>query len=204
MSEKFPEGLSYLQAPNEEEMTEETRKVVDETLEFQAMINGFTPNMFRVLPLNSELFRRWWTFADGLFNPEISYLSNPDKEMMGVVVSAENKCPLCLTTHAFALRSFGLDASWVELLTYNYRVCPMDERQRALCDFAYDLTTRPNEIEKESVDKLRAVGLNDHEIMEAIFTASYFNFSNRFSIAMGIVPDKEFAYGHRNPQPAEE
>ncbi len=197
MSEKFPEGLSYLKAPCEEEFTDQQRETIDGVLAFQNQINGFTPNMFKVLPLNPDLFCKWWVFADGLFDPNAGYVSNIDKEMIGVVVSTVNKCPLCLTTHAYSLRSMGCDSAWVELLTYNYRICELTAEQRALCDFAYELTKSPELIEKRHVDALREAGFDDHQIMEIIFTASYFNFSNRFSISMGIVPDKEFAYSFR-------
>jgi len=62
-------------------------------------------------------------------------------------------------------------------------------RERALCAFAEALTLRPSRVSADERTALRAVGLTDAEIHEAIQVVSYFNYINR--IAEGVEVDLE-------------
>ena len=42
------------------------------------------------------------------------------------------------------------------------------------------VVVNPNAPTKEQIEKLRAVGFNDHEILEAAFVAGFFNYTNRW------------------------
>ena len=42
------------------------------------------------------------------------------------------------------------------------------------------MTRHPDEITEAQVEGLRAVGFNDHEILEAAFVAGFFNYTNRW------------------------
>ena len=77
----------------------------------------------------------------------------------------------------------------VDTLTYNYRIAKLTDKQRALCDFAYFTTAKPREIDKDQVEKLRAVGFNDHEILEASFVVGFFNYTNRWVSSIGVIPN---------------
>lgn len=199
MSDKFPAGLSYLRPPVESEIPGEIREFLDGLYEQVGAQQGYVPNLFKVLALNPHQFRGWVQYISTLFgNPDTSYLDPIEQEMMGLVVSAINRCNLCLSFHADSLRGLTKDPVWVEQLANNYRSVKLTERQRAMCDFASFLTLRPNESESDQIDKLRAVGLNDNEILETVMVASYFNFSNRFATALGIKANDEHFFSNRN------
>ncbi len=180
MSLVFDEQLSCLQKPSREEMTDEQYEVFNKNVEFMEQNWGFINNLFKVLPLNASQYMGFMQLKASLFTPETCYLSNADKEMIGLVVSSTNGCNYCLTTHTDALRGLSGDPAWVDQLSYNYRAAKLTEKQRALCDYAYFVTVRPREITSEQADKLRAAGFNDHEILEAAFVAGYFNYTNRW------------------------
>lgn len=200
MPAKYPEGLSHLKkAPVEAEIPADLQAQFDALFEEQQSVFGFVPNMFKVLPLNPHMFQGWLSFIKPLlFDPNVGYLDFVEKEMMGLVVSAVNKCHLCLTVHSDTLRGLTRDQAWVEQLGYNYRSVKLTARQRALADYAYLITTRPEEVEGKHLDSLRAVGLNEHEVLEAVFVAAYFNFSNRFATALGIKANAEHFASNRN------
>ena len=42
------------------------------------------------------------------------------------------------------------------------------------------MTKHADEIDQTPIEKLRAVGFNDHEILEAAFVAGFFNYTNRW------------------------
>lgn len=180
MSLEFDEKLSRLQKPNRDEMTNKEYAVFNENVEAMEQNWGFINNLFKVLPLNASQYIGFLNFKQSLFNTESCFLSNADKEMIGIVVSTVNCCSYCLTTHGDALRGYTKDPVWVDKLTYNYRSCEMTEKQRALCDYAWFVTKHPDEITDAQVENLRNAGFNDHEILEAAYVTGFFNYTNRF------------------------
>lgn len=189
MGTKYEEKLSNLQKPIEDEIPKELQKIFDTNIESQLNNWGFINNLFKVLPLNPVQYKAFLDFKASLFTTETCYLSNIDKEMIGLVVSSANSCSYCLTTHSDALRGLTGDPIWVDKLTYNYRSVNLTSKQRALCDYAYFVTVHPREIDTNQINKLRLAGFNDHEILEAAFVAGFFNYTNRWVSAIGVTPN---------------
>lgn len=189
MSLEFDEQLSLLQKPERSEMTDEQYEVFNKNVEMMEKNWGFINNLFKVLPLNAVEYMGFLNFKGSLFSPEC-YLSDADKEMIGVVVSSTNCCNYCLTTHGDNLRGLTGDPDLVDTLSYNYRSANLTKKQRALCDYAYFVTAHPTEIDDEQVEKLREAGFNDHEILEAAFVAGFFNYTNRWVSTIKPVPNK--------------
>lgn len=189
MSETYSEQLSYLQKPDPAEIPKELQELFDQYMKKQMENWGFINNLFKVLPLNAHQFKGFLDFKASLFTPETCYLSNADKEMIGIVVSATNSCSYCLTTHTDALRGLTGDPVFVDKLSYNYRSAKLTEKQRALCDYAYFVTVRPGEIDTTQVDRLREAGFNDHEILEAAYVAGFFNYTNRWVSTIAAIPN---------------
>jgi uncharacterized peroxidase-related enzyme len=189
MSLEFDEQLSLLQKPERSEMTDEQYEVFNKNVEMMEKNWGFINNLFKVLPLNAAEYMGFLNFKGSLFSPEC-YLSDADKEMIGVVVSSTNCCNYCLTTHGDNLRGLTGDPDLVDTLSYNYRSANLTKKQRALCDYAYFVTAHPTEIDDEQVEKLREAGFNDHEILEAAFVAGFFNYTNRWVSTIKPVPNK--------------
>lgn len=180
MSLVFDEQLSRLEKPNRDDMTNKEYEVFNSNVEAMEQNWGFVNNLFKVLPLNASQYIGFLNFKGSLFNPETCYLSNMEKEVIGVVVSSVNMCAYCLTTHGDALRGLSGDPEWADLISYNYRAAKLTPKQKALCDYAYYVTAHPAEITEKQVEDLRAAGLNDHEILEAAFVAGFFNYTNRW------------------------
>lgn len=189
MSTKYDEQLSYLEKPDEKEIPLEIQKIFDENINYQLENWGFINNLFKVLPLNPLQYKAFLDFKASLFTAETCYLSNADKEMIGLVVSSTNSCCYCLTTHSDTLRGLTGDPVWVDKLTYNYHTANLTPKQRALCDYAYFVTAYPREIYTDQVDKLREVGFNDHEILEAAFVVGFFNYTNRWTSTIAAIPN---------------
>ncbi|MDR1136811.1 MAG: peroxidase-related enzyme [Synergistaceae bacterium] len=189
MSLEFDERLSYLQKPAREDMTDEQYEVFRENVEAMEKNWGFINNLFKILPLNASQYIGFLGFKASLFTPETCWLSNADKEMIGLVVSSANGCAYCLTTHGDMLRGLTGDPEWVDHIAYNYRTAKLTDKQRALCDYAYFVTAHPREIETDRVDKLREAGFNDHEILEAAFVAGFFNYTNRWVSTIAPKPN---------------
>ena len=188
MALEFDEQLSLLQKPSKEEMTQEEFELFEKNVDTMNENWGFINNLFKILPLNAKQYVGFLDFKASLFTPETCYLSNADKEMIGVVVSTVNCCSYCLTTHGDALRGYTGDPEWCDKLT---------PKQRALCDYAWFVTAHPQEIDKDQIEKLRAVGFNDHEILEAAYVAGFFNYTNRWVSTIKPLANEGHFYHNR-------
>lgn len=78
---------------------------------------------------------------------------------------------------------------------HDYREASLSPRERALCDFAVKLTTLAAEIDQPDIDALRAEGLSDPEISDAIQVIGYFNYITRVADGVGIDDEPEWQIG---------
>ena len=74
----------------------------------------------------------------------------------------------------------------VAQLKKDYRHARLNERGRALCEFADKLTRQPGRIREEEVEKLRAAGLSDRDVLDAVEVIGYFNYINRIADGLGV------------------
>ncbi|GAA5501324.1 hypothetical protein Dxin01_01056 [Deinococcus xinjiangensis] len=179
--------ISYLAIPTDDSAHEGVKK-----LWAKAGANmGFVPNVFRAQSLNGEQFLAWWNYFNLLVNKE-GHLSNAEREMLAVVVSGLNRCVYCAVSHGAALRVYLEDAQKADQIGVNWRHAALTEREAALCAYAEKLTLTPAEMTAADLEPLRAVGLNDEQILEAVQVIGMFNMTNRVSSALGFVPNVEY------------
>ncbi|PYE53188.1 peroxidase-related enzyme [Deinococcus yavapaiensis] len=190
--------LSYLAVPTEADVTPEIA-----ALWRKAQANlGFTPNVFRAQALNAAQFWAWWKYYDLLMNKE-GWLPPLEREMVATVVSSLNRCVYCLVSHASAVRVLSGDAKLADTLAIDYRQADLTLRQRAMLDFAAALTLHPDGRSPADLEALRAVGLDDHAILELTQVVAMFNATNRISSALGFVPNEEYFQLGRDAQKVE-
>ncbi len=63
---------------------------------------------------------------------------------------------------------------------------PVEEKYRALLRLCVKLTQHAYKVTDEDIDGLRAVGLNDDEILEGVFVACQFNAVDRLADTFGL------------------
>ena len=78
---------------------------------------------------------------------------------------------------------------------HDYRQADLDPRTYALCDFAAALTHEPTRVGPDQIESLRAHGLSDAGIHDAIQVVAFFNYINRVADAVGIEDEPEWAEG---------
>ncbi len=78
-----------------------------------------------------------------------------------------------------------------EAIKHDYHQANLSQRERALCEFAEKLTRTPAQMKREDCDRLRAIGLTDRDILDAVEVISYFNYINRVADALGVDPEPE-------------
>jgi uncharacterized peroxidase-related enzyme len=79
-----------------------------------------------------------------------------------------------------------LDKGLVEALQNDYTTAPISAQDRMMLDYVVKLTKDATKVWKDDIDGLRAVGFDDRGILQITLIASWFNYINRVSDALGV------------------
>jgi uncharacterized peroxidase-related enzyme len=75
---------------------------------------------------------------------------------------------------------------FVHAIARDWRTASLAPVDRALCEFAAKLTHHPHDMTPADLDALRAHGLDDRAIHDAVQVIAYFNYINRVADALGV------------------
>lgn len=103
-----------------------------------------------------------------MFRP--SPLSRAWREAIAVAVSRANHCDYCVAHHDAALQGLGGAPD-----------VPAD-----LLAWAAEMARTPERADVDQVHRLRALGLADRAILDAILVVAYFSFANRLVMGTGV------------------
>ncbi|APX15754.1 alkylhydroperoxidase [Phaeobacter inhibens] len=152
---------------------------------------GMVPNVLRANAFDIDKLNAFTGMYNDLMLAD-SGLSKLEREMIAVVVSSINSCFYCLAAHGAAVRQLSGDPKLGEMLVMNYRVAPLEPRQRAMLDFAAKATRASAEIEEADRQTLRDHGFSDRDIWDIANVTGFFNMSNRVASATGMVPNDAY------------
>lgn len=113
-------------------------------------------------------------------------------EVIGVYVSLLNRCDYCVDHHAAGMRRLLADDDRADAILSSLRsgaLDAFDPRQFAMLAYARRLTLEPSAVEAMDLDRLRAAGLDDGEILEVNQVAAYFAYANRTVQGLGVTTD---------------
>ncbi|QFG69083.1 peroxidase-related enzyme [Ornithinimicrobium pratense] len=187
MTTRLDPSISALPLPSPDEVPEGVRRLWEKSRE----VFGFVPNVFVAQAYNGEQFQAWWSYFNLLVNKE-GYLTNAERELLAVVVSGLNRCTYCAVSHGAALRHYTGDPVTADLVAVNWRQAELSHREAALAAYAEKLTLAPGEVTPEDLEPLREVGLDEHQILEAVQVVGMFNMTNRVATALAMVPNVEY------------
>ena len=94
--------------------------------------------------------------------------------------------------HGESLRGEVKDSALVGELAEDYRRASLDAPTRLLLEYAEQITRDATRITKGDIDRLKAAGFSDKDILEATHIAAYFNYVDRLADALGVQLDDAF------------
>jgi uncharacterized peroxidase-related enzyme len=118
-----------------------------------------------------------------------SGLSMEEKEMVATVVSVINGCVYCYQHHGGALTGLTEDPDLTDQIISDFRTAPIGDRAMGLLEFADKLTRTSAAMTGDDVDALRALGLSDEDVLDLVQLVSYFNYTSRLAVALGVDPE---------------
>ena len=135
---------------------------------------GGVADVHQIQSLNPRAMAAHFEFYKAvMFQP--SSLSRRDREAIAVTVSTANGCAYCIAHHRAALEAL-----------------PGPPTNPRVLDWADRLTRNPASASADDVTDLRAAGLDDRAILDAILTVGYFSFVNRLVLATGLAVEAGF------------
>ena len=184
--------IMALKLPMLEPLPEEVQKYFDICQEKLGMV----PNVLQAYAFDAAKLAAFSTLYNNLMLSP-SGLSKLEREMIAVTVSSINKCFYCLVAHGAAVRQLSGDPKLGEMIAMNYRVAPLDARQKAMLAFAEKITKESAAIEERDRDALRTVGFSDRDIWDIANVAGFFNMSNRVASAVDMRPNDDYHAQYR-------
>jgi uncharacterized peroxidase-related enzyme len=193
-----PARISRLRVP---ELDELRVAAVRDFFAVQQRDEGLTSNWFRALSLNEDDLAR----LNGYLLPLLGVggrggLTVREREVIATVVSGENRCAYCHTNHANKLGKVSGDWSFGQRVAIDHhQVAELTDRERALADIAVAVNADPQSIRDDDIERLRELGLDDHQILEGISIAAFIGATNRIGIALSVPPNPEYTGVPKRP-----
>jgi len=113
-------------------------------------------------------------------------------ETIGVYVSLLNRCDYCVEHHFAGLRRLLADddrATSIRAAIDTGDLEAFEPRERAMLVYARKLTLDPASVSEADLERLRAAGVDDGEILEVNQVAAYFAYVNRTVLGLGVTTD---------------
>ena len=179
-------GISRLSIPAEDEVDDRLKPMFDFD---RKQHGGKVDNWLRAVSLSPATLLRASNFLGPMFDPQVGELSLAERELIAVIVSIENGCAYCEAHHLQNLAKAMGDPRRAQRFALNYRyVNDITEREKVLADMAVKLSRDAREFCDEDIERMRAAGLSDRGILEALEIASAFNYSTKLTIALHVYP----------------
>ena len=153
--------------------------------------SGFVPNVFLALARRPAEFRAFFDFHATLMDSDEG-LSKAERELIVVATSARNHCLYCVVAHGAILRIRTKDPLIADQVAVNPAKADLNERQRAIVDFALRVADNSASITDADLDDVRALGFSNEEIWDIGAITALFALSNRYANFAGITPNDEF------------
>lgn len=185
--------ISRLRVPRSEELSGPVSSILA-TVE---RTEGHLPNWLPAFALGGEHFVRLIEYLFPLLRSGgAGTLTDVEREIIATVVSVDNGCAYCHTHHVHELGELLGDHWLAARIAIDHReVAELSERDHALAALALKITRTPRDVTEAELDRLRALGLSDENIFEAIQVAAIINATNRITLALQVPPDREIFGG---------
>lgn len=112
-------------------------------------------------------------------------LRRADRELGALATSRVNGCVYCASVHAQRYTKLSRQPEVVERIFTKSVDAELNERDRAVVDYAHKLTQHVGELTADDLTPLRGLGLDDGEILDLTNAIAVFAWANRLMLTLG-------------------
>jgi alkylhydroperoxidase domain protein len=112
-------------------------------------------------------------------------LPRAERELAATATSRSNGCIYCASVHSRFATQYSKRGHEVQRLLDKGADAELEPRWAAIVTASVALTATPIAFDDARIDELRAVGLDDLDILDVINGAAFFNWANRLMLSLG-------------------
>ncbi|PPS34255.1 alkylhydroperoxidase [Pseudomonas amygdali pv. morsprunorum] len=112
-------------------------------------------------------------------------LSRAERELASTVVSRINRCVYCASVHAQRFEQLAKRNDVIAQVFADPHTAGTTAREKAIVQFAIDLTLEPASLNAGHINALREQGLDDAQVLDLIHAISIFAWANRLMLNLG-------------------
>ena len=184
--------MAHIETITPDEATGELKEFYDTLIQSRGKI----AEVHKIQSLNPEaLVAHMELYLTIMFGK--SPLKRYQREMIGVVTSAANRCEYCINHHEQALLAYWKDEDKTDQLIKNRSDLDLSETDHLLCNLAEKLTLNRVQYYADDITKLQNAGLEDRVILDAVQVIAYFNFVNRMVLGLGVQFSEDEMKGYK-------
>lgn len=167
----------------------DTSTLSDEEADVMKKMGQINSEYFLLLAHQSKILELRTLIDRGVFYTSDG-LPRWEREYAATVVSKVNGCIYCASVHARKASHLAKDhkndidqllaTQTGEVLAQNF-----DERLLAITDLSASLSTTPISAYPAQITKLKALGLNDLELLDLVQSVAFFSWANRLMLSLG-------------------
>ena len=144
------------------------------------------PEVLRIIVHRPEFFGQpYYAWTQAIMRGPSEW-SIGQRELFAAFTSYLNQCEYCLQHHRATSIQALEDENLVQAVLEDWNTAPIDEKTKVMLGFLRTLTLEPVHVGAEDIARLRAVGLSDDAIEDAIHICANFNIINRLADAFGF------------------
>ena len=88
--------------------------------------------------------------------------------------------------HTRGLRRLLKDDDLADKVAEDFERAGLDERRLVMLRYAAKLTRTPGEMTRKDIDRLRAAGFSDQDVLAIVEVIGYYAYANRIVDALGV------------------
>lgn len=164
--------MARIKALNPEETTGKTKELFDIVKSKMGMV----PNMMRTLGNSPAVLNAYLGFNAGL---NYSSLGGKLGELIALTVANENGCNYCDAAHSYIGGKIGINTEDIENARHAFSI---DPKVNAALLFSKEILATKGAVSNESLQRVRAAGYDDAQILEILAQVSLSIFTNYANI----------------------
>jgi alkylhydroperoxidase domain protein len=140
---------------------------------------------FRLLARDPDILQARTLTDKDIFYNTADGLPRAERELAATAASRHNGCIYCASVHARFATVHSKRKDDIDRLLDEGVGADLGERWNAVVAASVALTDTPVVFGADEIERLRAVGLDDAEIVDVINGAAFFNWANRLMLSLG-------------------
>ncbi len=146
---------------------------------------GYVPNHAKVFSLRPDVLEAWRSFQGSIRKN----LRLRRYELVTLAAAKALNCRYCLLAHGSILNKNGVGVDQLRDILTDFHDAGLEPAEVAIMDFAEKIARSADEMTQADVDALRALGLEDVEILDITLTATMRCFASKTFNALGAGSD---------------